>query len=212
MDPIPIDKLAPVSPPRGMMKSVEHATIVAATNDGTQRMKAIAFRRYMYEDRTYKDIAEELGVPERTVVRWSHTDRWATRRESMIAEAAKDAETRLREFIINKRLIVAMEEEAIADNLEKLINNAVAKMAEAQKEGAVLKTNELKQLAEALSSASSVRVRPVGLTDGVAAAVAAPPPAPQNQSTLLVIGVRPVQPGQEPRIPETLDAEVVEDE
>lgn len=123
------------------------------------RVKARALQLYLTTDLTLTDISIDLQVPEKVLSAWARKDMWLKRREDLEQEFMLRAENSYRRFMAEKRTKVAERHERIAGQLEQAIEDTIKQRTE---DGEVNETT-LKRLAEALSSATGVSARAVGI-------------------------------------------------
>lgn len=183
------------------------------------KVKAEAYELYLTTDYTIADIAIAVGVASAVVSAWAQKGGWRNRKLELEREEMHKAEDAYRKIILANRAPLATRHIRISAKLEE----AVEMFADKLKTGGVFSDSEmkaiskLKQLAEALTGASGVGARAVGLSDRPSRdplADAEEGRKANKRTPLIVVGVTAVSaPGSERRGPEiTLRPEDVETE
>ncbi len=171
------------------------------------KVKARAYELYLTSDYTLTDIAIAVGVGKQVVQTWANKGGWRNRKLELEQEEIHRAEDKYRQIILANRAPVAERHIRISGKLEE----AVETFADKLKEGALFSDSEmkaiskLKQLAEALTGASGVGARAVGISDrpNMDPAESSKQGAKNKRQPLIVIGVtaQPA-PGREGQMPQ----------
>ena len=147
--------------------------------------RAKAFELFMKEQKRPVEIATELGLELSVVVRWFASNRWLARKKEQDQVSIDINQHTHKTLIAEEKVKVAKEHLIIGENLEKQLVAAAKEL-----EGSPMKPRELKDLADAVASATAIRARVVGISDKL----------PQENGgnlqpqALLIIGAPPPQP------------------
>lgn len=162
------DPDAPISMAKDITPlSDEPMVVVANTEVALAETIGKAYELYLTTDATPSDIAIQLGVPPAKIHFWITKFRWKSKKLELEQQIFRDAETASRAYMIKERLPTIMRHVAAASTAENLITKLLKELDDAVTAGQkpeYLYAN-LKRLTEALSSATSVSARALGISD-----------------------------------------------
>lgn len=176
------DTLEPYVPVVGDVQ----ADPMTAVDNYDPKVKARAYELYLNTALTPQDIALDLGIHPKVVVRWIRKCQWDIRKqeiENQLQKEVDDLHRKRRRFIMEKQLPVAERHLRISEALETAIEDTI----NANKAGGgTIPDMVLKRLAEALSSVTGVSARVVGLDQPTNQLLE---PTQQGKQPLIVLNV-----------------------
>jgi len=146
-----------------LVKGTEFTT--ASTYD--PKVKAKAYELYLTTDYTTADIGIAVGVKKTVVQAWASAGGWRKRKLELEREEMQRAEDKYRQIILANRAPVAERHIRISGTLEEVVEAFANKLknGEGLDSHELTEISKLKQLAEALTGASGVGARAVGISD-----------------------------------------------
>jgi transposase-like protein len=129
-------------------------------------VKAEAYRLYLYDNLSVKEIAAQLNIKKDTLAHWisKNGDNWVARKKELMAELMSNAEFEFMKLRRQRKLKVANEDLEVTNLLIKRIRD---KLTAKRDDGKLKYMNEkdIDTLCKALKSATDVRHRIVGIND-----------------------------------------------
>lgn len=183
---------------------IKPGNIEAASNYPV-KLVARAYELFLNSEMGFMEIAMELQVPRVEIARWSKEGNWIERKKAIEKELMYEAESRFRDFRIKNKLVEAKNQLELGKQGEDVIRMLIEELKKQLSSGKKVSPIHMKQLMDALSAASGVAARAIGLSEqpDEASAVKQAPPA---RLPIILIG-----PGTEPRVPvevRAIDVEV----
>lgn len=147
----------------GLIKGSEFTTV----SDYDPAVKAKAYSLYLSSDYNIADIAIALGVGKQVVSGWATSGGWHKRKLELEREEMLKAEDQYRQVILANRAPVAAQHIRISGKIEEIVELFADKLktGDGLTGSEMAEISKLKQLAEALTGASGVRARAVGISD-----------------------------------------------
>lgn len=170
--------------------------------------REIIFKAYIEGNGTEGpvELATRFRRPLPEVLEWFQDGHWVATRKKALAAIREHADLGFQGLIATERTKVAARHLASGESMEALIEEAIAGAKAGTLHDSkgnpipVLSPGQLKTLAEALLTATSVRAKVVGITEKAAAdAMAQAQAAMPQRMNLLVIGAGPIGPSQNPQ-------------
>ena len=124
-------------------------------------VKAKIYELYLTTNQSFQELSIGSGVPMSTISYWIHAGEWRKKKEQLEVQLFKEADSKYRKFLEEKKLPVAQRHESIAAGIEIKIGEAADKI-EADDPKAI---GKLAQVSKALNEVSAVSARAVGLSD-----------------------------------------------
>lgn len=184
----------------------EPEPVVAPDNRGLELYSAEtigkAYELYVTTEASPQDIAAQLNVPVKKVMFWARRYEWKARKADLEQQVLQAAEAEHREFLMQHRLPTIKRHLEAATEAERLTLKLLRDMRERSESGGSVSAADLKRLTEALSSATGVSARAVGLTDQPALTES----RIGNKAPMIVFGVVPV-PAEKEKANEVIDVE-----
>lgn len=158
-DPVEILPSAPLSPEQISPVPEEPEDLDQRAYSPEQKAKA--YEAYLIKGLNPREISMDLAIPASTIAGWIQKGKWRDRKLQIEKEVFEIAESKYRKFIIEEKLPTAERHLEAAKVIEEKVKKVVDRI-DVESSSADVK---LVRAAKALSDASNVSARAVGLTD-----------------------------------------------
>lgn len=149
--------------------------------------RAAAYDLFLNRAMSLDDVAIVQGLDRNVIAGWAKQGKWVARKKALLDDMNKSIEQKFRDWVTDNKIKVAQQHLSYGQTLENMIKEILDK---AKKENQVSSV-ELARLAKALSEASNLSARAVGLDNEGVSTIA------QQQQTqkqpLIIIGLKPVR-------------------
>lgn len=152
-------------------------------------VKQKAYDLFLNEAMDLTDVAIQLSISRGVVASWAREGQWIQRKQDIEMELMKSVDNKYRDFLIKNRLPTAERHLKTSKALEELIERAINMKTQAALSNAEPSPMDLERLAKALSAATGVSARAVGIAERVVEQNAGADLGSNKRVPLIVIGV-----------------------
>ena len=173
-------------------------------------VKAKAYELFLTTSMDLTDLAVSLNVPVHVIGAWSKTGGWLKRKGEIETELFNSAEDKYKQFIIKHKVATVTRHLQMCETIEGLVQTMADKM---KNNPDTVTAVSLEKLTKALSNATAVSARAVGITDKIIGSVQdIKQQGNQGLPPLIVFnaGPQPIEKGVKYEDGETYDGNCVE--